>query len=224
MSNGSLCLNKMVPAERVPLYTNNGWVLGATVGRNQSKQFMTRTLVTGTGRDQRESIEFRHPYLIQIGKIRRPMGKFHNATLTEAVELEYMGAAEFEWGALPLSLRRVQAQLSLYHIIKCEELFATSAEGKTFVMRMFANFDTEEQERQYRDWILEIVNGTRYTKEWTCLQRSERPNGTGLPKRGTDFWWDIRNDIFMSFDKLFMSRLPKTVAHTITRLESAGRL
>lgn len=42
------------------------------------------------------------PYLVQRGKIRHPLveGRF-----SDAVNLDYMGSAEFEWGALPKSLR-----------------------------------------------------------------------------------------------------------------------
>jgi hypothetical protein len=48
------------------------------------------------------------PYLIQRGEIKRPLVE---GRLSEAVNLDYMGSAEFEFGALPKSLRALQSMV-----------------------------------------------------------------------------------------------------------------
>lgn len=42
----------------------------------------------------------RTPYLIQRGKIVKPLAE-HDTRLSKAVNLDYMGSSEFEFGALP---------------------------------------------------------------------------------------------------------------------------
>lgn len=47
-------------------------------------------------------------YLVQRATIKVPLA-FDKSTLTDSVRFDYMGSSEFEYGALPASLRRLQS-------------------------------------------------------------------------------------------------------------------
>lgn len=49
------------------------------------------------------------PYLIQRASINTPLAA-PSARLSQAVNFDYMGSAEFEFGALPRSFRNIEAQ------------------------------------------------------------------------------------------------------------------
>jgi hypothetical protein len=134
--------------------------------------------------------------------------------------MDYMGAAEFEFGALPLSLRRIQAQMQLFQQYKLDSHKVT-CEGHDYVLRVFANFDTDEQKEQYEGWLHEIAADTVRLKEHTRFEIRSR--GTNFPKIdrfGTDFWWDIKNDVMFSFDKNFMNRIERHLKKSFDYMDS----
>jgi hypothetical protein len=54
----------------------------------------------------------RKPYLIQRANIVKPLSPKNQAgkvTLSKSVSFDYMGSSEFEFGALPKSLKRLHA-------------------------------------------------------------------------------------------------------------------
>lgn len=137
-------------------------------------------------------------HLIQIGTIRRPLGDYTQAKISDAVNMEYMGAAEFEFGALPKSLRSIEAKLTQVRVRVVDEI--KDKEGKS--LRVLHCFDTETM-----DEYVEVLKNLRANKVRTkeCHYFEE----TYVPGRFTqyDYWWDIRNHVMWSFDKNFMNRL-----------------
>lgn len=213
-----LTLTKRIPDNRLKQYTSIGWEeISSFPGKTEGRTTIRKEVETKTGHDDRTDCNLNQPYLIQRAKINRPLGQYDKATLTNAVNLDYMDAAEFEFGALPRSLRRVQAQFPLYEKYKVPHITSTR-DGKKFVLRMFANFDRAEDYDQYVKWLIKIRNGdTLNLKESTnfdiqscqdVLSRTgeERLEDDTLPSRN-DFWWDIENDVFWTFDKNFMNNL-----------------
>ncbi len=49
-------------------------------------------------------------YLVQRGTINRPLSQYTDVRISEAIDLDYMGSSEFEFGALPKSLRAFEAE------------------------------------------------------------------------------------------------------------------
>jgi hypothetical protein len=136
----------------------------------------------------------RSPYLIQRAEIRRP---FVKGRFTEAVDLDYMGSAEFEFGALPQSLRALQAKIDQINLTTEPRIL----EGDRS-LRVLHTFDRDEYE-VYFGYLLELRAGRGHTKETTGFAASSVPSQYYI----TDFWWDVRNNVMFSFDKQFMNRL-----------------
>ncbi len=139
------------------------------------------------------------PYLIQRGMIAHPLVK---GRLGEAVSMDYMGSSEFEFGALPQSLRalqRVQDKLT-----RVTETRIKSGEQSLRVLHALSPADYTE----YFGYLLEMRADRLRTKEVTRFAagyEQTRPHGT-------DFWWDVDNHVMFSFDKTFMNRLEDCLA------------
>ena len=146
------------------------------------------------------------PYLIQRGVINRPLADASNK-LSNAVNLDYMGSAEFEFGALPKSLRVLQANKAVLVQRKLPQIMQGESQLRV------VTFMDDEQWAEYSGCLVRLrtnkpspirtKEGTRFDVE--SLERSAR---LGLSST-TDFWWDIQNHVMWSFDKQFMNRLPE---------------
>lgn len=218
--NNVMKFRRAIPSAKVNLYINAGFSVIESRMVDEGQVVVEKNVVNKTGRDSYSDYEFRKPYLVQRGAIHRPLGKYEGVKLTSAVDMDYMGAAEFEFGALPLSLRRIQAQMQLFQQYKLDSHKVT-CEGHDYVLRVFANFDTDEQKEQYEGWLHEIAADTVRLKEHTGFEIHGR--GTNFPKIdrfGTDFWWDIKNDVMFSFDKNFMNRIERHLKKSFDYMDS----
>jgi len=152
------------------------------------------------------------PYLIQRGIINKPFAD-HNARLSEAVNLDYMGSAEFEFGALPKSLRRIQQKVDSW-----TKALIPDIQYVGINLRLFSALKPEELE-VYSGYLKSI-----YYEDSIHLKENAR--FTDLSKKtfkfssDPDFWWDIENDIMWTFHKLFSNRLIEHVANSIAYMES----
>ncbi len=140
---------------------------------------------------------------IQRNTINRPLGDFNGKILSNAVDHDYMGSSEFEWGALPKSMRRMQALHSAGAMkrVKVEDIVEN--DKPLFVYHGMSDAD-------YAKWMVELrrnFNGdkTQFTQEPTYFERASRVAKNYRSE--IDLWWDIENDVFWSFDKNFMKRL-----------------
>ena len=136
------------------------------------------------------------PYLIQRGKIKHPMvdGRF-----SEAVDLDYMGSAEFEFGALPKSLRALQSLMDSISVTT--EPRITDESGAS--LRVLHTFTSEEYE-QYLVHLFAMRDGKLRTKESTWFDKDHSKHFKTLQ---CDLWWDIGNHVMWTFDKRFAKRL-----------------
>jgi len=207
-----LKISKRVANERVSAYTSLGWNTEdmRLFPESPTEKAVSVTVKTANNHDEDIWCELKNPYLIQRAKIRRPFHEHEGDKLTSAVSLDYMGAAEFEFGALPQSLRRIQVQFALFTVIKVPEI--TILEGKN-PLRVYANFDSDAERDKYVQYLLAMRRGNNefYLHEATYFDTKSHnfPVPDGIPE-GTDFWWDIRNDVMWSFDHKFMEgRLQK---------------
>lgn len=158
------------------------------------------------------------PYLIQRGTITPATGIVR---YSEAVRDDYMGASEFEWGAKPASLRRMQAERTTLRTVAAPDV--RDAKGRPLLM--YGNF-TRIDPVAYSAAIGDLAGGRARAKEWTAFDDQISPRPITIPARyrtkrereryvadenarRTNVWWDIGNDVMMSFDGEFMDRLPK---------------
>lgn len=139
----------------------------------------------------------RTPYLIQRGKIKHPLveGRF-----SAAVDLDYMGSAEFEFGALPKSLRALQAMVDSISVTVDPRITGDNGES----LRVLHTFSPDDYEK-YIVHLLALRDGKVRTKESTWFDKDHAKHFKSLR---CDLWWDVDNHVMWSFDKVFMKRLP----------------
>jgi len=148
------------------------------------------------------------PYDIQRGTIQK---KYNPAAdiYSRAVEDDYMGASEFEWGAKPRSLRRLQESAEALRQVKMEGI--QSRDGKTLVA--YGDFTSRHDPVEFERMMHDVVYGKARTREFTGFRAHVEEDATSWPL-DTDFWWDIRNDVMMSFDAKFMDDLPRILKNS----------
>lgn len=152
-------------------------------------------------------MEARQPYLIQRAEIERPLAP-KTARMSAAVDFDYMGSAEFEFGALPKSFRRIEAVANDW---KCR-LVPEITEGES-QLRVWSAFN-DEQFEIYKSFLMRLRNPGKdriHTKEATRFEAGREKSKYS----NTDFWWDISNDAMFGFDKNFMNRVGDYVASSI---------
>ncbi len=161
-------------------------------------------------------ITVRSPYLIQRARINNPLAEA-TERLNNTVRWDYMGAAEFEFGALPESLRRMQAQKEKFSSRVVHEI-----RDEDSPLRIFSYLD-DENFKIYLEYINKLRNPPANPRERVHLkERTEfsleekrfdeqyyanrKGKNAYIPQRA-NFWWDITNDVMFSFHKMYMNRL-----------------
>jgi len=127
-------------------------------------------------------IEMKQPYLIQRGTFRKEIGS--NPGLDSIVEFDYMGSAEFEFGALPTSLLRVRVNVDKYVLfnIGFEHVLVT------VLCKVEDCYEVEES-------IIGLAEDKyHHLKEFSAFDQFVKQDG--YLKDKYNFWWDIENDYF----------------------------
>lgn len=155
-------------------------------------------------------MSIKQPYLIQRGRIESPLAE-PTSRLSRAVEFDYMGSAEFEFGAIPESFRRIETNADNFGIRVVNEL--KDASGRS--LRIASAFNDEEFEE-----YLELIHKLRYPRAGERIQTKEAVRFEADYKpfsdfSTTDFWWDLNNDTMFTFNKNFANRLINYVASSL---------
>lgn len=122
----------------------------------------------------------RNPYLVARAKIE---DRNFKSGIDSIINIDYMGAAEYEFGAIPKSLDRIRESLSKY--VKTQYKF----KGTEIELTVFCKSD----DVQYIEDFLEGLASRKYhTKCYSNIPELINPD----PKWpiNTKFWWDIEND------------------------------
>lgn len=139
-------------------------------------------------------------YLVQRGKVNQnfdihkdfgimgPQGRFAQG--------EYMGAAEFEWGEIPASLKRIKASAGDYVLFKSTLLKHIDGRDVYIYCKKSVAPDLEE-------YLFNFIDNPSRTKEFTAIEYSlcqmidgetiDNPNTSSFIRRleKRDFWWCI---------------------------------
>lgn len=151
------------------------------------------------------------PYLIQRAKIKP--NPSHLKKISENIETDYMGSSEFEYGALPRSLRAINADIKLYHTIQVKEI--TNEKGQPLIVWSKIPF---ENLPEYVNHLEQIRLGKLRLKESTYFNADLAKTSPKLVGR-TDFWWDLDNDAMFSFDPEIMKVIADSVRVSIAYMD-----
>ena len=154
------------------------------------------------------------PYLIQRATILAPLPP-EDVCLSKAVDFDYMGSAEFEYGALPQSLRRIQAYGPAWRCGKVDEI-RTLDDSPLRVYSAIA----DEEFPQYVAYLRQLrwpeKYGRPHLKESSAFEHDHKP---WSKYRTINFWWDLDNDVMFGFHKAFMNRLPRYLAASFAYMD-----
>ena len=131
-------------------------------------------------------------YLIQRGQFNRDGEGLTGRT--GVVDLDYMGSAEFEFGAIPKSFRRIMHDFDNY--------VYTSTGIYTKENNELILFSNQELSNEILEGLVSFINNPYHLKEYSELEKI--PNSsikdTGFKKLRTNFWWCIEfNKDWMAF-------------------------
>lgn len=127
------------------------------------------------------------PYLIQRATFDERENK---SGIDSILNFDYMGSAEFEFGALPKSLGRIRNELGVYVYLDIP------IKNKTVTV-----FCKESQKTEVKNYLIELAENKPHLKEFSGFNIFI--NGSEFFKDRTDFWWDIKNDL------MFWKKNPK---------------
>ncbi|MBQ9313761.1 MAG: hypothetical protein IJ220_01990 [Clostridia bacterium] len=123
-------------------------------------------------------------YLIQRGKINKKGGP----SLTGrdgVVDLDYMGSAEFEFGAIPYSYRKIMHDFADFTI--------TNTKVKVVGNRKLLLFAKKESGELITEAIRNFIDNPYQLKEWSELEKLVKVADINVPWSicWTRFWWCI---------------------------------
>lgn len=150
-------------------------------------------------------------YLVQRGTIETASIKKNSPDhrFSKVTNLDYMGSAEFEWGALPQSLRRMGEQLDNAETVVMDDI--TNADGQSLRVYYGSNTLHKRVRPDFVDDLHKLRAGKKRLKEYSAFEANFKPYGS----RETDLWWDVDNDVMWSFNKKFMNKLPIVLKNSI---------
>lgn len=131
-------------------------------------------------------------YLVQRGKLHagEHFERFTGSKDNAFVELDYMGAAEFEWGAIPKAYRRIFDKFDEFELIKTD---LVTNEGKFFYL-----FCKKDRYEDTLACIKEYIENPYTLHEYSHLSEHFKKQVDNFSwsnnYKKTDFWWDIVND------------------------------
>ena len=142
------------------------------------------------------------PYLVQRANFAEREGR---EGIDGILKFDYMGSAEFEWGALPKSLKRIRAYFKEYTYLHISM-------PKGIVITVLCK-ETDEPFTEMSEYLNGLMGREFRLKEYSdfdtlfCESKSEYAR-----KNQTDFWWDIENDLMFwkkndKFEENFKKRI-----------------
>ena len=123
-------------------------------------------------------------YLIARAKIEE---RNHKKGLDSIVNLDYMGASEYEWGAMPESLARIRKNIDNYTYL--------DVPIKKLTVTVFCKSENKSDVKKY---LTDLANGEMRTKNGNYFDwyvQSENKNDFSYVRNAVNFWWDIENDL-----------------------------
>lgn len=160
------------------------------------------------------------PYLIQRIIEEKDLGQDKNKlTFDQMFKCDYMGSAEFEYGALPNSLKKFCSAKELF-----TKRFSEVKDLDDNHLRIIGLNESDVNE-YFTKYMEDILSDSLRLKECTRIK-------TYLTKkdfRGREItpevtiWWDIKNHIFFTFAKNRMRKIQMAIRDTADMKKESGK-
>jgi len=129
------------------------------------------------------------PWLIQRASFKDVKGPITGVDML--LHFDYMGAAEFEFGALPASLKEMCRTVDLLEIFKTSH---KCVDGQGLFLLC-----TPQQKDGYEEYLKGLVDDKIRLKESTGLGRALR--GESSTVFAVNHWWDLDNHVMFCLGK-----------------------
>ena len=146
-----------------------------------------------------------NPYLIQTMRLKK---ETTGPTLDGMLGMDYMGSNEFEFGALPTSLKRITKNVDKFKYVRTA-IPNHKGDALYLITRLKTEYDTH---------IKNISNDDVHLKERSRLP--EMISGKGFMGRDidnyskVDAWWDLENDVMFCFTEELACKILKAIVCT----------
>lgn len=154
------------------------------------------------------------PYLIQRMK-RKAGAPEHPAGIDAMYSMDYMGSAEFEFGELPGSLRRITAVIDQFEVTKVAKKAAKDGRRLYVLCHRHAAKDIVARV------VPHLLSGKAHLKESTNLEESL--NSAKPTYSCCDAWWDIDHDWFLVLGEKDVHRLLEGLKNLRDRWAKEGK-
>ncbi len=146
------------------------------------------------------------PYLIQRARFCTDPTE-RDKGLDRLLNFDYMGSAEFEWGALPKALERMRSSLGSYRMY--DYAFKNSPD------KLVTVYCRSGQEDIINGYIEELSENKIRLKERCDLSYYIKGDNH---YRNNDFWWDIENDfMFWKHNMDFSVKFVEVIIEPVTK-------
>ena len=148
-------------------------------------------------------------WLIQRGKMNQEGGPALTGR-EGVVRLDYMGSAEFEFGAIPNSYRKIMHDFDQYQVTDTK----VNVAGK----RKLLLFAKKENSEAIAEAIRNFIDSPYKLKEWSDLEKLVKVADLSVPWTicHTRFWWGLdKNELgqWMAFLEEDSERIIKALEH-----------
>ena len=153
----------------------------------------------------------KRPYLIQRCVI-QPSSE-SNSRIGVSLDLDYMGSAEFEFGAIPKAIKRMGEKLSEFRLDELTLKLGFTDRPEAYPVIVFNKLSPIDLAEYAK--FLSVNRNDEYkvrTKEPTYFSIESRNSSY---RSSTNFWWDIENDVMWSYDHKFMLTLPQRLKASV---------
>ena len=152
-------------------------------------------------------IDLKKPFLVQRAKV-QPYTE--GMRVSEMLRLDYMGSAEFEWGAVPKCLRAMAARdlVVTRTYVKCKEVFIIC---------------TKEEGFELRDFLAVLAEDILVLKERISFSQRFANAPVARYDHGEDFWFDIDLHVAWTLDEAAANHFIDALKVSVEYMDSQKR-
>jgi hypothetical protein len=180
-----------------------------------------------------ESKEYRKPYIVQRMSFRKEP-RAVPTSFDDLLKMDYMGYAEYEFGAMPMSLKRVCKDIEIRKIFEFKDIIDYKGDSLVILAR------TEEEAVEYSEWVQKMCEdeyGVRLKERARIYGHMphEAPYVGKDPimfqsvidkckydREAVDAWWDLRLDTIFCFGKKKLKKILASIVVLKAKQKEAG--
>lgn len=149
--------------------------------------------------DERDILIQKRVHLVQSGNFKKNIDSLNDENINgidDIIDFHYMGSAEFQWGSLPRSLRRMIINKDYYNIFVFDQYKDKNGNS----LKVYAPSLYFDNVKRIVDRL--AINGDGL-QEYCSLHRNFQKDvdeENSYYRNNSNFWWDIENDFFIFFE------------------------